>query len=203
VRKHIPGQVIVFTRRMIEEKNFAPFVDQYNLSRPEAWQFLPGLLGRMIFLFEGLDESTPPLQIAALRQFLSAFHLAWPHWTIFSDLSQEDLRVMTFCCLESVRIVRVPGQQNWALFYDPEELDAFLAEDFMKSSEQLRWTRYSKRWIKRRIAAVKEYFRGPLNLGVFQPGERRVDLLRQPGGCVPQSGFSRRVQRAWVLLGSF
>jgi len=163
---------------MIEEKNFAPFVDQYNLSRPEAWHYLPGLLGRVIFLFDGLDESVPPLDNAALRQFLGAFHRAWPYWTVFCDLSQEDLRVMTFCCLESVRIVHVPGQQNWALFYDPEELAAFLAEDFMKSEEQLRWTRFSHRWMKRRIAAVKDYFLGPLNLGVFQSVQHQTVDVR-------------------------
>jgi len=177
MRKYIPGHVITFTQRMIVEKNFAPFVDHYDLSRPEAWQYLPGLLGRMIFVFEG-DESTVPLEDATLRQFLRAFHRAWPYWTVFCDLSQEDLRVMTFCCLESVRIVHVPGQRNWALFYDPEELAALLAEDFMKSEEQLRWTRFSHRWMKRRIAAVKDYFRGPLNLGVFQPVQGRpVDAV--------------------------
>lgn len=169
MRIHSP--FITFTARMIAERNFSRFVDEHDLSRPEAWHYLPDLLGRMVFLFEGLDESTPPLENAALRQFLNAFHLAWPHWSFFCSLEEEDLRLMVYGSLQSVRVIDIAGQQNWALFVDRDELNQYLGKDFEESAKQLRWSGYSKRWIDRRIAAVKAYFRGPLNISVFKPRE--------------------------------
>jgi hypothetical protein len=126
----------------------------------------------MLFSFDGFDDGeTSLIDIPTARQFMKAFHACWPYWTFFCDLTQEDLRLVTFACLDTVKIVYTPGQHNWGLAYDRGELDRFLEEDFQCCAERLRWPRTSKRTIGRRIEAVRDYFRGPLNARVFQTPE--------------------------------
>src|SRR5688572_23997215 len=108
--------VFIFTRRMIEEKDFRRFLKRYDPAQPEAWHYMPNLIGRMLFSFEGFDEGeTSLIDIPTARQFMKAFHACWPYWTFFCDLIQEELRLMTFACLDTVKIVYIPGQHNWSL----------------------------------------------------------------------------------------
>ncbi len=125
-----------FTTKMIRQNNLTEFLHRFDLYRPEAWHYLPQLFGRLCLSYEGfeLNWSFHP----DLRRFWRVFHECWPHWTLFLDLGQQDLRVMTLGCLKSFHLLAIPGQDNGAVFYDRDELDAFIESRFPTHAGLLR-----------------------------------------------------------------
>ena len=154
-----------FTANMIRQNNLTQFLHRFDLNRPEAWHYLPRHFGRLCFSFEGFESnwSFP----AELRRFWRVLHECWPHWTLFLDLGQQDLKVMTLGSLKSFRMITIPGQTNGAIFFDRDELDAFIEEDFRRTFECCQHASRMKRRLFLRRKEVLAYFREPLHPMIF------------------------------------
>ena len=156
-----------FTRRMIERNELGPFMRVYNPASLETWKHLPDLFGRMVFSFDGFEDnwSFEP----NLRRFWRVLNECWPYWVLFCDLGQRDLRFMTLGCLRSFQAITVPDQSNVAIFFDRDELNQFLDEQFRQTHERCSWFRGMKRILLLRRREVLAYFRQPLDSISFIP----------------------------------
>jgi hypothetical protein len=149
-----------FTKRMIQRNELTQFLHIYDPASLEPWRYLPTLFGRMCFSFDGYDDTW---QIDPnLRRFWRVLNECWPYWVLFCDLGQRDLRFMTMGCLQSFRAITVEGQNNAAIFFDRDELNHFLDQQFHQTFERCRFRRGIKRTLQLRRKAIAEYFRQPL-----------------------------------------
>jgi hypothetical protein len=119
-----------FSREKVEGCDFSPFLSLYGSDRLPQGPALKRLLGRMVFCIDGYDLDPREIcLIDEVRWFYSAFHDAWPYWLYFSDLHQDGLKIMVFCCLQTFTALKVDGKATCAVEYDPFELVQFIAHD--------------------------------------------------------------------------
>ena len=87
-----------------------------------------------------------------------SFHRRWPYWLYFCDLSQDDLKLMVYCCLDSFATIQVEGQTNAAIVYERQELDRFLETDRTHLLELCARARLRQGQASQRFAQVRAYF---------------------------------------------
>jgi hypothetical protein len=122
--------VCQFSRLKVERGDFRHFL---NLYAPDKWptgRRLREMMDCMMFCIEGYDRDERELHsIPEVRKFYRAFHAAWPYWLYFTNLDQDCLKMMVFCCIDSFTAIKVDGQPNCLVQYDPLELLHFLQAD--------------------------------------------------------------------------
>ena len=155
------SEVIVYSfgHENIVRRNFESFLRSYARHKLPVGRALKARLGSMIFHLEDYDgDSWQLYAIADVRRFCAAFHRRWPYWLYFCDLSQDDLKLMVYCCLDSFMAIQVDGQTNAAVAYDRQELDRFLEADRAPVEELCAWAELRPRDASQRFAQVQAYF---------------------------------------------
>ena len=151
--------VYSFSHANIVRRNFEPFLRVSALHKLPMGRALKARLGSLIFYLEDYDCDPRQLHaIAEVRRFCAAFHRRWPYWLYFCDLGQDDLKFMTFCCLDSFAAMQVDGQTNAAIGYDRQELDRFLEADRAPLQELCARAGLRPRETSQRFAQVHAYF---------------------------------------------
>ena len=153
-----------FSQRNVEACEFDHFLSLYGVNKLPTGAHLHKMMGTFLFAITGYDDDPRELDsIPEVRQFYAAFRQAWPYWIYFCDLNDDRLKLMVFCCLNNVSILKVEGRANFATEFSPQDLLNFIAEDFITMNEMCERAGMSQREIYDRSKAVFEYFGFPYN----------------------------------------
>ena len=153
-----------FSRRQVEEDDFGHFLSKFAPAKLPNGRPLHLMMGTFLFAVTGYDDDPRELDgIPEVRRFYSAFHQAWPYWLYFCELDDDRLKLMVFCCLENLTILKVQGQANYVTEFDPRDLVRFIADDFPAMNEMCERAGMTEREIYNRSKAVFEYFGFPYN----------------------------------------
>lgn len=153
-----------FSRSKVERCDFSHFLSLYAPDKLPTGRRLRSMMGSMVFCIEGYDDDPREIHtIPEIRNFYAAFHQAWPYWLYFCDLNQDGLKTMIFCCLKSFTAIKVDGQPNCAVEYDPLELLRFISQDFRGMNAMCERAEMFERLIYERTKAVFEYFGMPFD----------------------------------------
>ena len=83
---------------------------------------------------------------------------AWPYWLYFCNLETDTLRMMTMCCMNSLTAIKVDGNPQVQVEYEPYELLKFLARDLLRMNTMCDQGGMFESLIYDRSKAVFEYF---------------------------------------------
>jgi len=148
-----------FSRSKVERGDFSHFLSLYAPDKLPTGRRLREMMNSMVFCVEGYDDDPREIHtIPEVRRFYAAFHEAWPYWLYFGNLDQDELRTMVLCCLKSIIALKVDGQPNVAVEYDPVELLHFLRDDFAPMNAICELAGMFERLIYDRSKRVFEYF---------------------------------------------
>lgn len=153
-----------FSRQKVERGDFSHFLSLYGLDKLPEGRRLRDLMNRFVFCIEGWDEDSREIQtIPEIRRFYSAFHEAWPYWLYFCNLEIDSLRAMTMCCMPSLTTMKVEGQMEVAVTYNPLDLLTFLKMDFVPMNLMCERAGMFEDRVLGRTKAVFEYFGLPFD----------------------------------------
>lgn len=153
-----------FSRDKVERGDFSHFLSLYAPDKLPTGRRLRVMMNSIVFGIEGYDDDPREIHsIPEIRRFYAAFHEVWPYWLYFCNLETEVLRVMVFCCLSSIRALKVDGQPNVTVDYDRLELVQFIGKDFLPMNAICERAGMFERLIYDRSKAVFEYFNLPFD----------------------------------------
>jgi len=153
-----------FSRAKMARGDFSHFLGLYAPDKLPTGRRLRGMMNSLVFGVEGYDNDPREIHsIPEIRRFYAAFHEAWPYWLYFCNLDTEVLRVMVFCCLSSIRALKVDGQPNVTVDYERLELVQFISKDFPPMNAICERAGMFERLIYDRSKAVFEYFGLPFD----------------------------------------
>ena len=153
-----------FSRRCVENVDLEHFLSLYAPEKLPTGRPLYKMMGTFLFAISGYDDDPRELDaIPEVRRFYTAFHRAWPYWNYFCNLGDDRLKLMVFCCLDNVSILKFEGRANYLAEYSPRDLVHFVAEDFLPMNELCEQASMTNREIYDRSKAVFEYFGFPYN----------------------------------------
>ena len=122
------------------------------------------MMNNMVFCIEGWDEDPREIHsIPEIRRFYNSFHEEWPYWLYFCNLDVDTLRTMVLCCLKSFTAMKVDGQPNVQVQYEPLELLEFLRRDFLPMNAICERAEMFEHLIFERTKKPFEYFGLPFN----------------------------------------
>ena len=148
-----------FSRERVEAGDFSHFLKRFSPAALPAGSALAAQMDSLVCAIDGYDSHPDELHsIPAVRSFYAAFHRAWPYWLYFCNLEDESLKMMVLSCLETLSAVKIAGQPNCVVEFDPVELVRFLAADFLPMNALCERAGCSEAAIYHRSKAVFEYF---------------------------------------------
>ena len=151
-----------FSRSKVERGDFAHFLGLYELDRLPKGRPLRDLQGSMVFVVEGYDHDEREIHsIPEIRKFYRAFHDSWPYWFYFCTLEDDAMKMMVLCCLNSFTTVKVDGNPNCQVQYDPFELLEFLKQEFVHMNLICDRAQMFEKGIAKRTEDIFEYFGMP------------------------------------------
>jgi hypothetical protein len=156
--------ICLFSRQNIEERNFSDFLGAYSLNLLPKKQPLAEMMGTIEFMFHGYDNQAEELcTIPEVRRFCIEFHAAWPYWLYFCNLKTDCLRIMYYCCLESLVVIHRDGSRKFTADYEIMELANFIYRDFIGMNEMFERAGLTVMANYDRTKAIMEYFNLPFN----------------------------------------
>jgi hypothetical protein len=156
--------VCQFSRSKVERGDFSHFLSLYALEKLPTGRRLRAMMNSMVFSIEGYDDDPREIHtIPEARRFYSALHEAWPYWLYFCNLDQDGLKMMVFCCLKSFTAIKVDGQPNCAVQYDPVDLLNFVSKDFLAINAVCERAGVFERSIYNRTRQILDYFGLPFD----------------------------------------
>ena len=162
----MPDDIIFyqFSRDKVECGDFSHFLSLYAPDKLPTGRRLRLMMNSLLFGIEGYDDDPREIHsIPEIRRFYMAFREAWPYWLYFCNLDEDVLRAMVFCCLPSIRALKVDGQPNMVVDYDRFELVQFISKDLLSMNAICERAGMFERVIYDRSKAVFEYFNLPFN----------------------------------------
>lgn len=154
-----------FSRSKVECGDFSNFLDQFAPEKLPSGRRLRTMMNSMVFCIEGWDADPREIHtIPEVRRFYSAFHDGWPYWLYFCNLDVDTLLTMVMCCLPSIGAMKVDGQQNVSVTFNPGDLVNFLKKDFLCMNLICERAELFEQLIHDRTKAVFEYFKLPYDV---------------------------------------
>ena len=161
------GDIIIyeFSRSAVEQGDFTHFLERFRAEKLPSGTPLRQMMDSMVFVIEGYDDDPREIHtIPEIRKFYQALHHAWPYWLYFCNLDQDGLKMMTLCCLESITAIKVDGNPDCAVQYNPIELIKSISEDFVHMNVMCEQAGMTERGIYDRSKHVMEYFGFPYDV---------------------------------------
>ena len=151
-----------FSRSKVERGDFSHFLSLYAPDKLPAGRRLRDLMNGIVFGIEGWDNDPREIHtIPEIRRFYSTFHDAWPYWFYFCNLDVDTLRAMTMCCLPSINVMQVAGQNQVSVTCEPIDLLNFIKRDFLPMNLICERAGMFEDRILDRTKALFEYFNMP------------------------------------------
>ncbi|MDD2708098.1 MAG: hypothetical protein PHV34_08820 [Verrucomicrobiae bacterium] len=157
--------VYQFSQQSVGAVDFTDFLRRYGTEVLPVGKPLRAMLGSMVFCVEGYDDDPREVHsIPEVRRFYSAFHEAWPYWLYFCNLSEVgSLKAMTFCCIQTLAVLKVDAEPSVLVRCDPLELLYTVAGDFPHMNLMCERAGMSERETYWRTGEVFEYFGLPFD----------------------------------------
>ena len=115
-----------FSRSKLERGDFGHFMSLYAPDKLPTGRRLRQMMDSMAFCIDGYDQDEREIHtIPEVRRFYSAFHAAWPYWLYFCNLEVGTLKTIVLCCLPSLSALKVDGQAQVSVTFDPLDLSWF------------------------------------------------------------------------------
>ncbi len=154
-----------FSRSGVEQGNFTHFLERFGAEKLPSGTPIRQMMDSMVFVIEGYDNDPREIHtIPEIRKFYQAFHRTWPYWLYFCNLAQDGLKIMTFCCLESITAIKVDGSPDCAVQYNPIELLQSILKNFVHMNVMCEQAGMTERGIYDRSKHVMEYFGFPYDV---------------------------------------
>jgi hypothetical protein len=151
-----------FSSRTVATCNLDAFLKVYACHKLPVGAELRALMGRTVFSLAGYHDERRELYVMPeVRRFCVALHQVWPYWLFFCDLEQDDLRVMTFCCLPRWPPCKWKDKPMPPWLYSRSQLDTFVHADLPFLKEMSDRAGLWGRAAARRVEAVFAYFQLP------------------------------------------
>jgi hypothetical protein len=124
-----------FRPEQIEQSDFSEFLSRFGDA--EKADLPRNSQGSFHIAVAGVDDDPREIpEIPEVRAFYKNFFEAWPHWLFF--IETENLRIMTFCILNTFTCVRDENKKHVVLGFEDSEMEAFIEEqtsDFLLLSD--------------------------------------------------------------------
>lgn len=148
-----------FSRSKVERGDFSHFLSLYASEKLPTGRRLRQMMNSFVFVVEGWDDDSREIHtIPEVRRFYSAFHEAWPFWLYFCNFDVDTLKTIAACCLPSITAMKVDGQPDVTVSFDPIELLQFLSRDFGPMNVMSERAEMFEDHIYDRTKQVFEYF---------------------------------------------
>lgn len=157
--------VYEFSRKAVEEKDYSDFLPRFapaNLPKGEA---LGEMMDSLVLAVGGFDDDPSEIHsIAEVRAFYQELQQQWPYALYFCSLETEELLMFTLCCLESLDVLKVKGQSQVRVSFEPWELGQWIAKGFGPMNELCEAAGMTEHQIYDRTKALFDYFRLPFDI---------------------------------------
>ena len=155
-----PQNLIVcqFTRKCIEKKQLAPFLDYWAPHKLPRGAALRPLMNRMFFHIAGYDGPRTVCTIPEVRSFCQAFFEAWPFWFYAANLDSPSLLIMLFARLQKLRVVDEEAGGVCRVQIDAVELNEFIERGLVAMECLCKRAEMSAAEISLRSMQIVEYF---------------------------------------------
>jgi hypothetical protein len=154
--------VYEFSRFKVERGDFSHFLSQFALEKLPTGRRLRMMMNSILFCIQGYEQDEREIHcIPEIRSFYRTFHEQWPYWLYFCNLDDDNLKIMTLCCLDSFIAVKRDGNTMTQAEFDGQELLAFLSRDFAPTNLVCERAEMFEDRIEQRTKAILEYFRLP------------------------------------------
>ena len=153
-----------FSRSKVERGDFSHFLSLHSPDKLPSGRRLRTMMNSMVFCVEGWDNDPSEIHsIPEVRKFYAAFHEAWPYWLYFCNLDVDTLRTMVCCCLPSLTAMKVDGQPNVKVQFDPLALLEFFKRGFGPMNAMCERAQMFEHLIYDRSKALFDYFGLPFD----------------------------------------
>jgi hypothetical protein len=154
-----------FNREAVEEGDCSDFLRRFGPTNLPKGKALPAMMNSLVLTAGGFDDDPREIySIPAVRSFYQRLQRDWPYALFFCSLDTEELMMFVLCCLETLDTLKIKGQSQVRVSFEPWEVGQWIAKGFAPMNELCEAAGCTERQIYDRTEALFRYFQLPFDV---------------------------------------